>query len=75
MLSIFWTFAMLQATTSKSARNNTKMQQAVSGMHIAHDLMHKRSQDFGFGGRPNGKSHAMTSSQIFKKKEFLRHRE
>ena len=27
--------------------NNTKMLQPVSGMHIAHGLMHRRSQDFG----------------------------
>ena len=48
------------------------MQQQVSGMHNAHGLMHKRtgSQDFGFGG-PNRKSHAMTSLEIFEKREFL----
>ena len=42
------------------------MQQQVSGMHIAHGLMHKRSQDYGLGG-PNRKSHAITSSEIFEK--------
>ena len=69
MQRIFCTFAMLQATTSEGVRNNTKMQQPVSGMHIAHGLMmHRRSQDFGSGGGPNRKSHAMTSSEIFKKR-------
>ena len=34
-------------------------------------ILHRRSQDFGFGGRgANRKSHAMTSSRIFKKREF-----
>ena len=28
--------------------NNTKMPRLVSGMHIAHDLMHRRSLDFEF---------------------------
>ena len=59
---------MLQATTSEGARNNTKMQRPVSGMHITYDLMHRRSQNFGLGGGPNRKSHAMTSSEIFKKR-------
>ena len=47
------------------------MQQPVSGVHIAHGLMHKRSQDFGLKGGLNRKSHAMTSSEIFKKRDFL----
>ena len=51
------------------------MQQPVSGMHIARGLMHRRSQDFGLGGGPNRKSHAMTSSEIFKKRNFLRDKE
>ena len=40
-------------------------------MHIAHCLMHRRSQDFGLGGGLNRKSHAMTSSEIFEKSDFL----
>ena len=68
MLRIFCTFAMLQANTSEDASNNTKMQQSVSGMHIAHDLIHRRSQDSGLGGGSNRKSHAMTSTEIFKKR-------
>ena len=51
--------------------NNTKMPQPVSGMRIAHGLMHRRSQDFGLGGELNHKSHAMKSSEIFEKREFL----
>ena len=48
------------------------MQQPVSGMHIAHGLMHRRSQDFGLGwGGPNRKSHAMTSSKIFEERLFM----
>ena len=46
------------------------MQQPVSGMHIEHGLMHRCSTDFGLGGGPNRKSHAMTSSNIFKKRAF-----
>ena len=46
------------------------MQQQVSGMHITHGLMHRRSQDFGLG-RPNRKSHVMTSSEIFENRELL----
>ena len=41
---------MMLATAREGA--STKMQQSVSGMHIAHGLMHRRSQDFGLGGRP-----------------------
>ena len=41
-------------------------------MYIAHGLMHRRSQDFGLGGGPNCKLHAITSSEIFKKRDFLR---
>ena len=59
---------MLRATTSEGARNNAKMQQPVSGMPIAHGLMHRRSQVFRSGGGPNRKSHAMKSSEIFKKR-------
>ena len=70
MQRIFCIFALLQATTCEDARNNTKMQRPVSaGMHIAHALMHWRSQDFGLGR--NLKSHAMTSSKIFEKRDFL----
>ena len=50
--------------------NNTEMLQSVSGMRTAHGLMHKRSQDFGLGGGLNRESHAMTSSEIFKKRDF-----
>ena len=46
------------------------MQQPVPGMHIAHGLMHRRSQDFGLGGGLNRKSHTMTSSEIFEKRDF-----
>ena len=51
------------------------MQQPVSGMHIAHVFFHRRSQDFGLGGGPNRKSHAMTSSEIFKMRDFLQVKE
>ena len=51
--------------------NNVKMQQPVSGMHIANASMHRRSQDFGLGGGLNRKSHAMTSLEIFEKRDFL----
>ena len=47
------------------------MQLPVSGMHIAYGLMHKRSEDFGLGGGLNRKSHAMTSLEIFEKRDFL----
>ena len=47
------------------------MQQQVSGMHIAHGLMHRRSQDFGLGGGLNRQSHAMTSSEIFEERLFM----
>ena len=40
-------------------------------MRIAQGSMHRRSQDFGLGGGLNRKSHAMTSSEIFKKIDFL----
>ena len=40
-------------------------------MHIAHGLMHKRSQDFELEGGLNRKVHAMTSSEIFEKRDFL----
>ena len=46
------------------------MPQPVSGMRIAHGLLHRRSQDFGLGEGLNRKSHAMTSSEIFKKRDF-----
>ena len=75
MQHIFCTFAMLQATTSEGARSNTKTQQPVSGMQIAHGLIHRHSLDFGLAGGPNRKSHAMTSSKIFKKSYFLRDKE
>ena len=44
-------------------------------MHITHGLMQRRSQDFGLGGGPNRTSHGMTSSEIFKKRYFLRDKE
>ena len=47
------------------------MQQLVSGMHIAHGLMHRRSLDFELGGGLNRKSHAMTSSEVFEERDFL----
>ena len=47
------------------------MQQPLSGMHVAHGLMHRRSQDFGLGGGLNRNSHAMTSSEIVEKRNFL----
>ena len=40
---------MLYATTREGARNNTKMQRPVSGMHIAHGLIHRHNQDSRFG--------------------------
>ena len=43
------------------------MQQPVSGIHIAHSLMHRCSLDFELGGGLNRKSHAMTSSEVFLK--------
>ena len=54
----------------QTSYNNANMQHQVSGMHIAHGLMHRCSQYFGLGG-PNHKSHAITSSEIFEKREFL----
>ena len=49
------------------------MQQPVSGVNIAHGLMHtgKCSLDFELGGGLNRKSHAMTSSEVFEKWDFL----
>ena len=46
------------------------MQQPLFGMHIAHDLMHRRNQDFGLGVGLNRKSHAMASSEIFEKRDL-----
>ena len=43
----------------------------VPRMHIANGLMHRRSQDCGLGGGLNRKSHAMMSSEIFEKRDFL----
>ena len=51
------------------------MLQLVSGMHHTHAMMHRRSQDFGLGGWPNRKLHAMTSLEIFKERDFLRDKE
>ena len=34
--------------------------------------VHRRSQDFCWGGRSNRKSHVMTSSKFFEKRDFLR---
>ena len=45
------------------------MQQPVCGMHIAHGLMHRRSQDFELGGGLNCKSHAMDVIRNFGKRE------
>ena len=47
------------------------MPQPASGMRIALGLMRRRSQDFGLGGGLNRKSHAMTSLEIFNKRDFL----
>ena len=46
------------------------MPQSVSGMRIAHGLVQRHSQDFGLGGELNSKSHALTSSEIFEKRDF-----
>ena len=46
------------------------MERPVSGMHIAHGLMHWRSLDFELGGGLNRKSHAMRSSEVFQKRTF-----
>ena len=46
------------------------MQRPVSGMHITHGLMDRRSLDFGLGVGLNRKSHAMTSSEVFEKGTF-----
>ena len=51
------------------------MQPPVSGIHIAHGLMYRRSQDFGLGGGLNRKLQAMTSSEIFEKRDFLWNKE
>ena len=73
MQRIFCCFASLNVVSNRSWRcvNNIKMQQPVSGMHIAHGLMYRRSQDFGLGEGLNRKSHAITSSEIFEKRDFL----
>ena len=42
------------------------MPQPVSGMRIAHGLMHRRSQDFGLGGGLNRKSQ-FTGNDVIKK--------
>ena len=42
----------------------------VFDMHIAQGLVHRRCWDFGLGSQ-TGKSHAMMSSEIFEKREFL----
>ena len=39
------------------------------GMHIAHDLIHRRSQDLVWEAK--GKSFAIKSSEIFEKRDFL----
>ena len=39
-------------------------------MHIAHGLMHRRSLDFELGGGVTA-NHAMTSSEVFEKRDFL----
>ena len=73
MQRIFCCFAFLQWCKQplEKVRQHTKMQQPVSGMLIAHGLMHRRSQDFGLGGGLNRKSHGMMSSEVFEKREFL----
>ena len=55
---IFCCFAPLQCCKQPLVRyaDNTKMQRLVSGMHIAHGLMHRRSLDFELGGGLNRKS-------------------
>ena len=40
-------------------------------MHVAHCLMRRRCQDFELGGGLNRKSHALTSSEIFEKRDFM----
>ena len=40
-------------------------------MHVAQGLMHMRSLGFGFWGGPNLKLHAMTSSEVFEKRDLL----
>ena len=73
MQRIFCCFASWQCCKQPlvKVRQQYYMQQPVFGMHITHDLMHKRSQDFGLGGGLNRKSHAMTSSEFFEKRDFL----
>ena len=46
------------------------MQQPESGMHIAHGLRYRRSLGFELGGGLNP-NHAMTSSEVFEKRDFL----
>ena len=63
---------MLQATARKGESAILNMQQPVFVMPIAHGLMHRRSQDFGLGwGGLNRKSHAMTPSKFFEKRDSL----
>ena len=47
------------------------MQRPVSGMHIAHGLMHRRSQGFGLKAGLNRKSHAMMPSEVFEEGLFM----
>ena len=57
MQRLFCCFASLQCCKQPlvKVRQQYKMPQPVSGMRIAHGLMHKRSQDFGLGGGLNRK--------------------
>ena len=63
MQRIFCCLASLQCCKQPlvKAADNALMQQAESGTHIAHGLMHKHSHDFGLGRGLNRKLHAMTS--------------
>ena len=61
---------MLLATTRKGVYNNTKMQRQVSGMHIAHGFMRRRSQDFALGW-PNCKSHANVMRNFQEEELFI----
>ena len=55
----FCCFAPLRCCKHWRCVNDTKMPQPVSGMRIAHGLLHRRSQDFGLGVGLNRKSFAM----------------
>ena len=69
MQRIFCCFASLQCCKQPLVKvcQRAKVQKPVSGMLIAHGVMHRRCQDFGLGRGLNCKSHAMTASEIFEK--------